>query len=177
MSKQHNRPAIFTDKMIEAAERLFEAIAIERTLDPIVNGYKRAILLRLQLQVSPEFQDGSDDQVVLNPDHTYLLAESDWDLYLAEVNKARVAARLHVDEQDQCPLLMASAERVRAENELIAALREIPRLKDLEHFGYASLEKRKKLLDLALSMLSPYVKPAKQAILDLIRKGSGEGTK
>lgn len=177
MSNKLNRPAIFTDKMIEAAERLFEAIAIERTLDPIVNGYKKAVLLRLQLKVSPEFQDGREDLVVLHPDHAYLLAEGDWELYLAEVEKARVAAGLHVAEADHCPLLVANHERLRAENDLLAAVSVIPRLKDLEHLGAARLEDRKKAVDLALSMLSPYVKPTQQAILDLIRKGLEEDPK
>lgn len=177
MSTNTPRPSIFTDEMIEAAERLFQATAIEQVLEPVVNGYKKDILDRLRLPPAPEHRDHIDKDVIDDPDQVYLLSEADLQRYLAEVNTARIAARLHVDDPESCPLLVASAERVRAENDLIEALSKIPRLKDLEHFSAARLEDRKEVLDHALSMLAPYVKPAESAINDLVAKGSNEPTK
>lgn len=177
MSTNTPRPSIFTDEMIEAAERLLQATAMEQVLEPVVNGYKKDILDRLQLPPAPEHRDNTDKDVIDDPDQVYLLSEADLHRYLAEVNAARIAARLHVDDPESCPLLVATAERVRAENDLIAALAKIPRLKDLEHFSAARLTDRKEVLDHALSMLAPYVKPAASAISDLIAKGSSETTK
>jgi hypothetical protein len=79
--------------------------------------------------------------------------------------------RACVAEADHCPLLVANHERLRAENDLLAAVSVIPRLKDLGAPRRGQAEDRKKAVDLALNMLSPYVKPTQQAILDLIRKG------
>ncbi len=158
MKHKTERPAAITDAMVACAERVLVTTAFERMIEPIVIGYQTEILKRLQLKVADEFKDEGIDRIILDPDHTYLLSDEDFQRYLAESNEARKKAQLVVEDPSQCPLLVAIHERIKAENALLKAMSEIPRLGDLRHFGVATIKQREQLLEMTLAVLSPYVR-------------------
>ena len=158
MNQQTERPAAITDALISSAERVLVTTAFEKMIEHIVVGYQTEILQRLQLKVSDEFKDDPVGPVILNPDHTYLLNEDDYGRYLSESHEARKKAQLVVEDPSQCPLLVAIHERINAENQLLKAMSEIPRLGDLRHFSVATIKQRGQFLDMSLAMLAPYVR-------------------
>jgi hypothetical protein len=144
---------------ISAARALMLAMAHEQTVRPIVEAYRTAILAKGQWRRRADFvAHGEADEVILDQNLSYHLAEDDAKIYYAECNKARDAAGLKVDNPEACPLCVAENLRVQAETALIKTLGDIPGMETFkEKLFVLTLDQRAKLVKLALGMCAPFV--------------------
>ena len=148
-------PAMITPDMKSAAEALLLAMAFVLTIRPIVVGYQTAILARLQLPISPEWSDRvKPSEIILNPDHAYLLLDSDFQIFLAECRIEQAKAGLKTASPDHCPLLVAEHLVTEAEWSLMDLMEPITGIEKCALYS----ENRKKYLDLTLRLLGPYCK-------------------
>lgn len=144
-----------TKEMVEAAKTVFVAMAIVETIKPVVIGYEKDILIKYKFHIAKQWTDkGIADEIILDPAHSYLLEDADFQVYLAECNQAREAAHLKVDKPEFCPLLVAESLQSDAENGLIESMREVTHLEPSSLYG----DNRKKFLDLTLRLLASFVK-------------------
>jgi len=151
---QELKKAVNDPNRIKAAQNLFMAMAWAETVRPIVTGYKKAILKNHQWHIAKEWTDkGMPDEIVLDPEHTYLLEENDFTVYLAECNEERKKAGLYVKSDEYCPLLVADHDVTRAEWALFDAMKDITGIDGHELYG----KNREKYLDLLLKMFAPFV--------------------
>lgn len=154
-----------TQEMIEAAKAVFMTMAYVETIKPIVKRYEKAILEKHQFHIAKVWTADKPgrkmpDQIILNPDQTYLLEDSDFQLYYKETLKARDEAGLKVDNPEHCPLLVAEDLQCQAENALIVAMEPVTHLEPGRLYG----DNRKKFLDLTLKLLAPFVGNAKEML-------------
>jgi hypothetical protein len=106
-----------TPQMAKAAGTYLAALAFEQTLRPIVLGYKKRVLEKYQFtndgeieiikSSRPDLLAQIQKRVVLDPELSYLLNQSDWDVYYQECEIERIKAGLRVERDGDCPLLVA----------------------------------------------------------------------
>jgi hypothetical protein len=155
MTEKTFRP---TSNQIKAAQLLLIAMAHERTIRPIVEGYMTEILAKGQWRRRADFVGhGLMDEVILDHKLSYHLSDEDAAVFFAECRKARDAAGLKVENPEFCPLCVAEHTRVQAENLLMNRMSETPRLEYLAKSYLLTLDERAKVIDLSLKMLAPYV--------------------
>lgn len=149
-----------TPEMIRAAETVFLAIAHTETIRPIVTAYQKKILADMQVPYADEWQRRGmhTGEVVLNPDHTYLMEDADFRHYLKRCREEQAKAGLHTDSPDHCPLLVAECLQRDAEHALIAIMVPVTGLTfDQIMRSSHAMENLKKYLDLTLRMFAGYV--------------------
>ncbi len=145
-----------TQEMIDAARAVFEAMAWEKTIRPIVRGYQKEILLRHQFTVRTDLL-GTNGEVVLEPEHTDFLKDEDFRIYILECNEERKKAGLQVNSPEFCPLLVAESDTCSAKKALIKAMEPITKIS--AHRAICSgLDNYYKLVELSLKLLAPFVK-------------------
>lgn len=152
-----------TKTMIRAAEMVFATMAIVGTIRPVVEKYQAEILARGQWRVSEKF-DGTrmgDDEVIVDPNLSYLMAEEDFALYHAQCKEARALANLKVEQEDQCPLLVAEDMQRKAEHALIEAMEPVTGL-TVHKLLCAGMAKYKEYVELNLRLMAPFVEDGKQ---------------
>ena len=69
---------------------------------------------------------------------------------------------------DDCPLALAIAERVQAENNLLSAMSDMPQLQGYELTAKSTAELRSRAVSMALQFLEPYTRTNEEIIADLI---------
>jgi hypothetical protein len=140
-----------TKDMIEAAETVFKAMAYVETLKPVVTGYQEAVLKKHQFE--------AEGDIVLNPDHCYLLKDTDFEIYLKEINEARVKAGLKISKEGNCPLLEAETILRDAQRVLVDTMEPVTNLDtDTVLCSKNGMENYKQLIDMILKLLSSFVK-------------------
>ena len=162
-----NQKATFTPtaRMITAVEAYLAARLCEQEVEPIVSQYQKEILSKHRFKAERLSQRG-DENIILDPNKSYRMCDSDSDVYFAECRKARDAAQLTIDgeEQDVCPHLKAKHALVLAENELIKSMGELPQLASLGGKLFClKLEDRKRLIELSLGLVLPFVSKGRAA--------------
>lgn len=112
---------------IDAAEAVLLAMAFLETVRPVVLGYQRRILEAHQFHLDPMWVDEyqMEDEVILEPDHAYLLSKEDSAVYYSEQKQARDAAGLKVERDDFCPLLVAENMLLSSQHALIVAMEPV----------------------------------------------------
>ncbi len=146
-----------TEEQIRAAENVLVAMAHEQTIRPIVEQYEQEILAKHQFPMASEWvEKGIGPRVILDRKMAYLLSEADSAIYHRECNEARVAAKLTVTREGNCPLCEAEYVRIQAENALIQAMSTLPGLDGLSK-GVMTLELRARAIDLMLKLMAPFV--------------------
>ncbi len=149
-----------TTAMVGAAQAVFMSMAYLDTIRPVVLAYKTKILADGQWHIRPAFAARLGDEVILDPNTAYLMSDSDFEDYDAKCKLARDLARLPVDRDDQCPLLVAENLRMQAERELIDAMSSTTNITS-HQLWCLGVEAYKKYLDLTLRLLAPFVKTTK----------------
>ncbi len=149
-----------TDDMKQAAKNVFMAMAFTQTIRPIVEGYQRQILKEMQPQVNEK--DAKNYRlgfkIITDPKHTYLMNNTDFQAYLKRCNEERIKAKLKVESEEFCPLLVAEHLQSQAEHAFIEAMEPITHLTpDRVLCSKNGLENYRKLLDISLRLLAPYV--------------------
>jgi hypothetical protein len=125
MTKQ-NIPITLDMKV--AAKNVFMAMAFTQTIRPIVEGYQQKILNEMKPIVSAKFFKMGFDKKITNSNDTYLMNESDFQTYLKRCNEERIKAKLHVDNEEYCPLLVAEELQRKAERLFIETMEPITHL-------------------------------------------------
>lgn len=150
-----------TPEMIQAANALCMAQAFTQTLRPIVEGYQKEILAKHQFTNKGEKAIFGkcgrqwEEEVVLNPDHTYLLSDEDANTYFAEIEVARQVAGLKVEREGNCPLLEAESLERKASHVFIDAMFPITKMNHDSVMNSSDfLGNRKKLIDLGLGLIA-----------------------
>lgn len=146
-----------TPSMVSAAETLFKAMALVETIRSIVLQYQTDILIKGQWHVRPRFAARLGDEVIVDPRRSYLMSDEDFAEYDAQCKLARDNAKLHVDNDEQCPLLVAENMVRLAEEALVLAMYEHTKLTK-DQLLCLGLEKYKQYIDLTLRLLAPFVK-------------------
>jgi hypothetical protein len=111
----------------------------------------------------------SKDEIILNPQHDYLMSDEDFLDYHAKCDEARIAAGLKIEAEGQCPLLVAEKNVIDAEHFLIAKFSELPEfsgvtVQKLLNNGIATL---RNFIELALKLMSPFVRDSKDILADI----------
>lgn len=153
--------SMITADMKKAAELVFVAMAWTETVRPIVEGYQRLILEDMQAPVAATWSERvrGDQKIITNPEHTYLMEEGDFAIYLARTKEERDQAGLHVDNDVFCPLLVAEDMQRKAERVLVEAMQPLTGISfDRLICSRNGIENKKKYLDLTLRLLAPFVK-------------------
>jgi hypothetical protein len=150
-----------TEDMKQAAKTLFMAMAFTETIRPIVEGYQQKIINEMKPQVNERDAQicRMGFKIITNPKHSYLMNNTDFQTYLKRCNEERIKAKLHVDNEEFCPLLVAEHLQSQAERVFVEAMEPITHLSpDKVLCSKDGLNNYKKLIDLSLRLLAPYVK-------------------
>lgn len=161
---------IKTPQMIAAAEATFLAMAAVKTLQPIVTAYQKAILAEgqwcadskmVRCDVNPE------NRVILDPKHSYLLPEASFQEYLTKTKAARDAAGLKVEHDENCPLLVAENELVKAKRALIDSLEQLTGI-GADTLLCAGMDEYNRYTELSLQLVAPFVKSASELMKTVV---------
>lgn len=156
MQKQTFTP---TPGMISAAEALFMAMALEQTVRPIVRAYQEKILAEAQWSTDPHWLDhGMESFVILDPKDAFLMSNANFAEYDARCKVERIAAGLHVDDPEQCPLCVADHTVALAKHALIEEMTAITPNVTANRLLCAGMEKYDEFIELTLRLLAPFCK-------------------
>lgn len=164
-----------TQAMLMAANALVLAMANRDYVEPIVIGYQKRILERNQFKYDPQWVDNGridspkSHDVILDPKISYLLSESDFQKYLEECDRERIAANLVLVPPCDCPLLHARLQVSQAENDLVATMEGITDI-NVTAFRTIKLASQAQLVDLTLRLLAPFID--KDQVLAQIEKAT-----
>lgn len=148
-----------TDEQIAAAEAVFLSMANLSLIKPIVREYQARILAEHQWTADPGLVGVEDTkQIVLNPDHNYLLRDEDSAVYFAECNRAREAAGLYVENEEYCPALVAEENLRLAKRNLVDAMATVTGMTSAQ-LSTAKLEVHEQFINLTLRLMAPYCRP------------------
>lgn len=133
-------------EQVAAAETVFMCMAAVQTIEPIVRGYQRKVLREL-------------GWCSVDPDRSYDLPDSVFVVYLKRCNEERIAAKLHVDDEEYCPLLVAE-DLLRQSRRLLIDLMEPVHGISFDQIFCCSdaLANYDQLVDLNLQLLASYCK-------------------
>lgn len=146
-----------TQEMKQAAKNVFMAMAFTQTIKPIVRGYQQKIIDELKPEISEQFKK-HERHTTITPENTYLMNDADFKVYLRRCNEERIKAKLHVDNEEFCPLLVAEDLQRQAERAFIDIMEPITHLTaDRVLLSKDGLDNYAKLIDLSLRLLAPYV--------------------
>lgn len=123
-------------EQVKAAQSLMLAMAYRDLVEPIVTAYQTEILVRHQWPKAECWRGSEDEpkraghaewfaQPVLSPDDTWLLSDEHFAQYLAECLKAQAEARLVTPTDDHCPKLVARAQVLKAQQDLVAVMEPV----------------------------------------------------
>ena len=162
------RPFAATPEMIAAAECVFFSMATEAHVRPIVEGYQKQILENGQWHINPKYvgQRGTVDRIILDPRHSYLLSEPDFEAYLQACKRARDAAGLVVDDDEKCPLLVAE-DAVRCARRALVDIMEPVTGLSADRLLTAGEAKYMECVELTLRLLAPMVDREKTLVASL----------
>jgi hypothetical protein len=147
-----------TKGQIRSAENLLLTMAHEATIRPVVEKYSTDILAAHQFRIAKKWaESGSEDEVILDRNSTFLLEPDDAAVFYVESAAARIAANLKVSSPDNCPLSEAESLRIGAENSFLEAMGESESLSAFGQHHLLNLEQRAQALDLSLKLLAPFV--------------------
>lgn len=149
-----------TEDMKQAAKTVFKTMAFTQTIRPIVRAYQLKIIDEMKPQVNE--RDAKNYRlgfkIITDPKDTYLMNNEDFQVYLKRCNEERIKAKLHVDNEEFCPLLVAEDLQRQAERAFIETMEPITHLTpDKVLCSKNGLENYRKLIDLSLRLLAPYV--------------------
>jgi hypothetical protein len=147
-------------EMIKAAQNYVVAKAFVQVVEPIVTGYQREILAKNQFtnkgQIDRRKIKGTDFtmvEIITDPKQSYNLSDEDFASYHQQCNEARIAAKLHVDNPEHCPLLVAESTLRSAERLLLDAMEPLNGFNS-STTGLWKADLRKKAIDLSIGLIA-----------------------
>ena len=142
------------ETIIIVGRAVFTAMAFVETIRPVVEGYQREILNMMQAHIAPKnIIRGRQDEIILDPENTYLMEEKDFTEYIDECHIAAQKHGFTVPEKGYCPLLIAKHNLTKAKHLLIETMEPITSIKidDLFHHGLTDYEN---YIELTLKMIA-----------------------
>jgi hypothetical protein len=155
-----------TKEMIEAGETLLMAMAFVETIKPIVIGYQTKVLADMKVC---ELRNPS--KVVMNPEQSYLMSNSDAEVYYSRIDAEMVAADLKTIKEGCCPLLEAEQLVREAKRAVVDSLFTTTGI-DADLLMRKSMDKYQEYIDLCLRMLTHFVSKDAHDIMERYGKHS-----
>jgi len=151
-----------SDDMLRSAETVFFCMATVDTIKPIVKEYQKKILKEMQAGPKAEWCEGrrglSPNDLILDPERSYLLSDNDFQYYLKRCNEERIKANLHVNNPEFCPLLVVENNLRKAHHILLDAMQPLTGVEFDDLFkNEKGLENYEKYIDLSLKLLAPFI--------------------
>ncbi len=160
-----------TKEMLTAAENLFKARAYVETIRPIVLQYQKEILAEGQWHISPKKASRRGDAVIVEPKDSWLMSDDDFAVYHARCKAARDKAKLHVENDGHCPLLVAEHLVTSAEHALIDAMADttgVTKDKLLSaKMDICLVDYYKNYIHLTLQLLAPFVRSSDELMKEI----------
>lgn len=125
-------------EIIAAGRAVFTAMAYVETIRPVVVGYQKQILADMKAHIAQKnIIRGREDEVIIDPNHTYLMEDDDFQEYIDECHSEAIKHGFQVKERGYCPLLVAEHLLTQAQHLLIHTMEPITGIKvnDLFHHG------------------------------------------
>jgi hypothetical protein len=157
-----------------AAEVTFLAMAVTETIRPVVVGYQSKILELHKFKFKKKeerdyFFKKTGKDYCTDSEHTYLISDKDFKVYLDECEDERKKAKLsiapHKDGEGYCPLLMAEEDQRQAEHILMDCFEPLTGINRSNLWKLEWIHKYKELL---LGLMAPHIN--KEEILARIKK-------
>lgn len=147
-----------TPEMIAAAENVFLAMAMEGTTRPIVESYQKKIIAEREWYSDPTMSNAPGiAERVTDPKFAWTMGTDDFAEYRKRCNEERIAAKLQVETEDHCPLLVAENLTRLAKNALLDTMAGITKIDSTAAAALKTAD-YEKMVDLALRLLAPFVK-------------------
>lgn len=147
-----------TPEMIAAAENVFLAMAMEGTTRPIVESYQKIIIAEREWYSDPAMSNSPGiPERVTDPKFAWTMGTDDFAEYRKRCNEERIAAKLQVETDDHCPLLVAENLTRLAKNALLDTMAGITKIDSTSAAALKTAD-HEKMVDLALRLLAPFVK-------------------
>lgn len=147
-----------TREMIQTAENVYVALAIENHTRPIVEAYQRKVLGERKWLVDPDMRaEEGVEEYVTEIKYAWMMSKEDFAVYHRRCNEERVAAKLVVESDDYCPLLVAEDVTRQAKRALLEAVSPITKISGAAA-AKLSMKHQAELVDLTLRLMAPYVK-------------------
>jgi len=159
-----------TPEMLRAAETLFVAMTNLAATAPIVDGYQREILVDMKARPASRWADKLPSEPILEPSQAFLLGDEDFATFVDRSRRARDAAGLKVESNDQCPKLVAEVLVMDAKRALLMVMLPLTGI-SVERADQLKVADREKLIELSLRLLAPFVGDAR-AVLDRFMGGA-----
>lgn len=163
-------------EQLKAAELTFLAMAVVETIKPVVKGYQSKILEAHKFKFKDEhereyFFEKTGKDYCADSEHTYLLSDEDFKVYLDECEferkKAKLSVAPHKDGEGYCPLLMAESDVVDAQRMLVDSFEP---LTGIRYRDLCKLEHYDKMKELLLGLMAPHINS--EEILNRLKKGA-----
>jgi len=127
-----------TEEQIKNTEEVFLNMANVDTIKPIVLKYQIEILKKYKFQYKrvddrKRFLKETGLNYIINPEHTYLIKESDFKIYLSEVAKEHLKNGFIV-KKDYCPLLIAEDDLRKSQDKIIKSFESVTGIKKEDLF-------------------------------------------
>lgn len=173
-----------TAEMIGVAETCFAAMAVEQHIGAIVIAYQHKIFTERVYAVRDEFAQanttrGGKPDRILSADLAYLMSEADFDIYHARCEEERVKAKLTIEKDGQCPLLVARNDTMLAEKDLVNSVSKITGITADQCITF-NFEKYRQMVELVLNLYAPFVGTGAELLARILAPGRtvvvGDGT-
>jgi hypothetical protein len=156
-----------TEDQILAAGKVFICMAQIESIKPVITKIKTDLLLKHKYKYRSDIADrrNIDDEFITNPDHTYLISDKDAGHYFTELHHQYINAGFDVPLH-YCPLLIAEDEYRKARQLLIDAMEPITNMSyEKIATSYNCLDNLRKITELTLRLLVPYVKKVTDKVI------------
>lgn len=146
-----------TQEMITAAENLFLAMALENTIRPVVESYQRKVFTERTWEVDqallavPGVSERIDD--IKN---VWMMSTANFAVYRTRCNEERIAAKLHAETDDHCPLLVAENTTRLARQALCDSVVSMTKIDGATAAALPAAD-YDQLVDITLKLLAPFV--------------------
>jgi len=141
-----------TQEMIDAAGKVFFCQAHLKITEPVIRAFEKKLLDEMQIKEK-------DGTLISNADNIFLAHEDDQNKYFEQMN-VLLASNGYEEfaKTGKCPLLVAKNQLSAAENHLIEVIEPISNIGMNDLYNSSDfLADRKKLVDLNLSLLAPFI--------------------
>lgn len=151
-----------TNEQIEAAQAVFLGMAWLGTVKPIVEDYEHAILAENKWPIAQKWVEragrGFEAKTITQERDSYLMEDAAFAEYVRLCKDAQEKSGLKTRHPENCPKLEAENDLIQAENAFIRITAMSVARIDPDKIFSASLENRKKYIDLTLSLFAPFIK-------------------
>lgn len=142
-----------TPEMFEAIGNVKKCKEIENSIRPIVLKYKTKILKRIRVKPDENARKFVDlPNVILNPKDVWALKKTDLQLFNVLCRMERDNYGFAVEEDTDCPLLVAESQTIEAQQALMKILEQITSI-PIRELNTEGLDRYMEYLYLALKQL------------------------